>query len=139
MDTSKKDSAQRQIESAIALLRQRKLDCAITLAAAAENMLPTTDEPHLHQALQTYHDHNEFDINLVINWLKHSGEPFNAIIAESEGVIVIARAITKFIAIHFQASQPMVEFIEWAIDKGYLPDGFRQISSKPTTQSTGDF
>jgi hypothetical protein len=73
MDTSKKDSAQRQIACAITLFRQGKLDCAITLAAAAENMLPKTDEPHLHQALKPYHIDKDFDVNLVINWLKHSG------------------------------------------------------------------
>jgi hypothetical protein len=73
MDTSKKDSAQRQIECAITLFRQGKLDCAITLAAAAENMLPKTDEPHLHQALKPYHIDKDFDVNLMINWLKHSG------------------------------------------------------------------
>jgi hypothetical protein len=44
-------------------------------------------------------------------------------------VVVIARAVTKFIAVHLQASQPMVDFIGWAVEEDYLPVGFRQISN----------
>ena len=127
MDTNKKNSAQRQIENAIVMFRDGKLDCAITLAAAAEGMLPKTDEPHLRQELQPYHE--ELGLNHVIIWLKHAGEPFNVEIAEAEAVIVIARAITKFIAVHFQASGPMIDFVEWAVEAAHLPGGFSQISN----------
>jgi len=46
METNKKTSSQNQIEAAIELYHQQKWDCAITLAAAGEGILPPTDDPH---------------------------------------------------------------------------------------------
>ena len=119
MRTTKKDSSQRQIEVAIQLLRDNKLDCAITLAAAGEGILPPTEDPHLFRALQPHNA--ELDINLVINWLKHPNEHEEAQITEFEAVIVIARAITKFVAVYRQSSQPFQDFLRWGHEAGHIP------------------
>ena len=121
MHTTKKESSQRQIEVAIQLLRDQKLDCAITLAAAGEGILPPTEDPHLFAALQPHNA--ELEINLVINWLKHSKEndPEEAQITEFEAVIVIARAITKFVAVYHQSSQPFEDFLRWGHEAGHIP------------------
>jgi hypothetical protein len=117
LKTSKKASALRQINAAIAHLHEGELDCAITLAAAAEGMLPDTKRPHLHDLFW-----NEFcpkakavgidiDFNFVINWLKHKFEPENLYIPEGEATVVIARAITKFMAVYDEEPETLVEFL----------------------------
>jgi len=45
IETSRKLAAQRQIDGAIAHLCESELECAITLAGAAEEVLPDTNEP----------------------------------------------------------------------------------------------
>lgn len=120
LETSRKQSAHRQIEAAIQFFHNGKIDCAITLAAAAENMLPRTNEPHIFQILSPYND--DLQINLVINWLKHPNEPETATISEFEAAIVITRAISKFIAVHHQSCQPFNDFLRWGHRVGHLPN-----------------
>ena len=84
METSKKASSQRQIEAAILHLTRGDLDCAITLSAAAEGILPETPDPHIFQRLREHPAYKEMNYNLVINWLKHPGGPDNAVISEFE-------------------------------------------------------
>src|SRR5688572_25891059 len=108
--TTKQQSAQRQIEATIRDLRHVELDCAITLAAAAEGMLPPTEDPHLFGKLRRRPEFRELDLNLVINWLKHSDGPENATISEFEAVFVIARAITKFIAAYHGSTKGFRDF-----------------------------
>src|SRR4030088_1501846 len=61
-----------QIHAAIWHCRNEAFECAITLAAAAEGLLPMTPEPHLFQALTNSPvARNNFDYNSMINWLKH--------------------------------------------------------------------
>ncbi|MER8640180.1 hypothetical protein [Mesorhizobium sp. M1365] len=69
LETSKKQSSQRRIQAAIELLHRGWLDCAISFAAAAEGILPPTEDSRLFQMLQPCH--GDLDINLVINWLEH--------------------------------------------------------------------
>lgn len=123
METSKKESAQRQIEVAIRLFNEGKLDCAITLAAAAEGMLPQTDNPHIFRSLMERASELRLDLqlNLVINWLKHGGPAETATIEEFEAVLVIARGITKFNAVYHQTCNPFQDFLQWARDGGHLP------------------
>jgi len=56
------------------------------------------------------------DFNMVVNWLKHykpeDPDPFS--ILESEAVMLLQRAITKFIAVYRQSTQPMEAFLEWS-------------------------
>lgn len=119
METDKKRSSQRQIETAIRLFHEGNLDSAITLGAAGEGLLPHTDDPHLFQMLQPHNA--ELQLNLVINWLKHPGAPENATIDEFEAVIVIARAITKFVAVYHQSCEPFEAFLRRGHEVGHLP------------------
>jgi hypothetical protein len=119
-ETTKQLAALRQITAAIQHLSKREFECAITLAAAAEGLLPPTDEPHLFPDLKEFIPPEEFkylDFNMVVNWLKHhkpeDPDPFS--ILESEPVMLIQRAITKFVAVYHMSTQPMDAFMELAI------------------------
>jgi hypothetical protein len=68
---------------------------------------------------------HEADLNLVINWLKHGGVKDEAEISEFEAVIVIARAITKFVAVYHQSCEPFEAFLKWGHANGHLPPLFR--------------
>ena len=106
LETSKKASAIRQINAAIAHLHQGEIDCAITLAAAGEGTLPATDDPYLFKRLRNYPPAEDIDFNLVINWLKHPVGPEELSIPEFEAAVVIARAITKFTAVYHESTRP---------------------------------
>jgi hypothetical protein len=80
------------------------LECAITLAGAAEEILPNTNGPH---AFEIMRDHPTFkrigwDWNEARNWLKHYDEakPEFRTFHQSEAALIIYRAITKFAAIY---------------------------------------
>ena len=51
-ETTRKLAAQRQIGAALVHLHKGDLECAISLAAAAEGTLPPTEEPHIFQILR---------------------------------------------------------------------------------------
>jgi hypothetical protein len=105
----------RQIHAAIGHLQRGDFECAITLAAAGEGMLPATDEPQFRQlARMTEVDH-------IVYWLRHGpmddkedsirryGE--SVTIEESEAIFVIYRAIAKFDAVFGDQKTPqMVSF-----------------------------
>jgi hypothetical protein len=119
IETTKQLAALPQITAAIAHLRKREYECAITLAAAAEGLLPPTDEPHMFSDLKEFIPREEFkylDFNMVVNWLKHykpeDPDPFS--LPESEAVDLIMRAIAKFIAVYHRSTKRMVAFMEWA-------------------------
>lgn len=120
LQTSKKKSSAQQIQSAIAHFEAGKLDCAITLAAAAEGILPDSSDPYLFQILR-HHPDVDFDLNLVINWLKHPVGPQEATITEGEATIVIARAISKFIAVYQESTQRFEQFLRKGYEAGWLP------------------
>src|ERR1700730_9309004 len=116
IETTKQLAAARQIAAAIEHLSKREFECAITLAAAAEGLLPPTDEPHIFSGLKDYIPPEEFkylDFNKVVNWLKHykpeDPDPFS--FPESEAVLLIQRAITKFIAVYYQSTKRMEAFL----------------------------
>ena len=52
LETNKKLAAQRQIDGAIFHLRNMGLECAITLAAAAERMLPHSEKEYIFSYLK---------------------------------------------------------------------------------------
>jgi len=110
-----------QICAAIAHYGNGQFDCAMTLAAAAEGMLPAVNEPHLFQQLRARPDQAELDLNMMINWLKHGGAA-SADLSDFETVITIARAITKFTAVYRQSHPRFVEFWQRAHREGHLPD-----------------
>jgi hypothetical protein len=122
IETTKELSAKRQIHSAILRFRiDEEFECAITLAAAAENILPETDAPHIFKVLKDSPVFKDLDLNRFVNWLKHSGGPDAAKISEFEVTLVIVRAISKFAAVYNKQSGLMSDFVKWAFEKGHLP------------------
>ena len=94
IETTKQLAALRQITAAIEHLRKREYECAITLAAAAEGLLPPTDEPHLFSEMKELSPPAEFkylDYNMVVNWLKHPEDPDRFSFLESEAADLILR------------------------------------------------
>lgn len=102
-------ASMRQINAAIEHLHGGDFECAITLAGAAEGMLPDTDDPHFRQKVKALSVSPEIQAeggatgpNDYINWLKHGslkrGGPRveSATISQLEVIATIWRAITKF-------------------------------------------
>jgi hypothetical protein len=119
--TTKQLAATRQIQAAIAHFRKDEYECAITLAAAAEGLIPDTDEPHIFTVLKASPMFKEMDFNLYINWLKHPTEPNGADIPEFEVAIIIMRAISKLAAVYNDAPNDVREFGRWVFEVGHLP------------------
>jgi hypothetical protein len=99
------------------------LECAITLAAAAEGLLPDTDEPHIFRYLRNHptYKNEEIDFNKTINWLKHGVKPDEAIIFEYEVAVVIARAMSKYAAVFNEGPIGWDQFLVWGVERGYWP------------------
>jgi hypothetical protein len=127
----------RQINAAIEHLQRGDFECAITLAAAAEGILPQTDDAHFHQKIKALEaslqgiDEGATGANDYINWLKHGtlkqdGPRIeNARITELAVTGVISRAISKFEAVYVtqeaDRTPQMLEFANWA--RVYLSAG----------------
>ncbi|MCK1542033.1 hypothetical protein IVB12_08630 [Bradyrhizobium sp. 179] len=119
VETDKQRSAIRQICAAIKHFQNGEYECAITLAAAGEGQVPESMKSYLFRLLKEKlpgHDHNAFS-----NWLKHPTGPKTATISELEVVVMIARAIQKFVAA-YEATRPEFEaFSNWAVNAGHIP------------------
>jgi hypothetical protein len=120
IESSKKNAAFNQIIGAIEHFEDGEYECAITLAGAAEGVLPNTEEPHLNQKLRAWFSQlvcktPADDPNAMINWLKHPGGPATATISEAEVIGTIQRAISKFSAVHGGITPRMKKFTEWAL------------------------
>jgi hypothetical protein len=110
----------RQIHAAIEHLHRGDFECAITLAAAGEGMLPPTDEPHFRKL------ESRWRVDCIVNWLRHGetkqAENGNierceaARISEIEVIAVIYRAIAKFDAVF--ADQKTPQMISFRICEG---------------------
>jgi hypothetical protein len=99
----------RQIHAAIEHWRRGDFECAITLASAAEAMLPDIDEPHFREMK------NIRDINEICNWLIHGGSALvkgddidTVVIEEIDTVVAIHRAILKFEAVFWKDKTPQM-------------------------------
>lgn len=121
LETSKRTAAIKQIHAAIWHCRHEQFECAVTLAAAAEGLLPQTEEKHLFQILKNSPLFEKINLNRTINWLKHPGDPEEQLIPEFEVAVVIVRVITKFQAVYEDESTAMRDFIDWTFDQGHLP------------------
>jgi hypothetical protein len=127
IETTVRLASMRQIHGAIEHLNKGDFECAITLAGAAEGILPDTDAPHFRQKVE------ELSVSLAIkaeggatgsndyiNWLKHgqtkAGGPRveGATVTELEVITVIWRAITKFHATYSYHTAPMLKFADRA-------------------------
>ena len=121
IDTNTRFASMRQIHAAIEHYARQDWECAITLAAAAEGVLPATDEPYFHQKVKDFAASLPEDVggatnpNDVITWLKHgtyNGKKWDkATIDASEPPVIIWRAITKFFAV-FDDVTPQMQ--SWA-------------------------
>ncbi len=126
IETSKTLAAKRQIDAAVVHIQRAELECAITLAAAAENLLPDTAEPHVlaylrgHPSYKKGHSES-VDFNETINWLKHDTKPDTKVIFEKEAALIIVRAMSKYAAVHNEGSSPWASFIEWGETRGHWP------------------
>lgn len=115
-------SSMRQIHAAIEQYGKQNFECSITLAAAAEGMLPATDKPYFHQKVKEISAKLEglaegaTGANDVITWLKHGtlkGEKCpKAQIQQLEVVVIIYRAISKYMAVYDRPSIQMVSFLK---------------------------
>jgi hypothetical protein len=117
IETNTRFASMRQIHAAIEHHARQDWECAITLAAAAEGMLPATDEPYFHQKVKDFAASLPEDVggsknpNDVITWLKHGtydGKKCEkATMDNSEPPVIIWRAITKFFAVYDDVSPQM--------------------------------
>jgi hypothetical protein len=105
----------RQIHAAIDHLHRGDFECAITLAAAGEGMLPPTDKAHFRELDAVT------SVNDIVNWLRHGEIKAkqhndykrieNVAIEEFETIVLIYRAITKFDAVFEDQKTPqMISF-----------------------------
>jgi hypothetical protein len=128
IETSRKLAAQRQIDAAIAHLKNVEFECAITLAGAAEEMLPDTNTAH---AFPIMRDHPTFkkldwDWNEARNWLKHYDEEKTEtrIFHQSEAAVIIYRAISKFFVVYGEMPNRWQQFLAWGARRDYFPANF---------------
>jgi hypothetical protein len=119
----------RQIHAAIEHWRRGDFECAITLAGAAEAMLPDIDEPHYRKV------QNITRINEISNWLIHGGsvsvkgDHFGTVVIEEiDTVVVIHRAILKFEAVFSLDKTPqMTSFRNCARTQTLIQSNRREI------------
>jgi hypothetical protein len=125
VDTTRTTAPVRQIRGAIACLHQGDYECAITLAHAAEGMVPDKRKDNKPLGKPMFKVIREGmpddDPNLFSNWLKHPRGAERARIEVLEVVIMISRAIHKFVW-YYEASNDHFElFQDWATLHGHLP------------------
>jgi hypothetical protein len=115
IETCIRYAAMRQIHAAMTHLQRGDFECAMTLAAAGEAMLPPTDEPHYRLLA------GMTEVGPLVDWLRHGpmadkkasgGRCGQSVtIEESDVIFVIYRAITKFDAVFGDQKTPqMVSF-----------------------------
>lgn len=119
--TTKRLAAQRQIDAAVAHLHKSEFESAITLAVAAEALLPDTDSRKIFAYLREHALGKQVDIDKTVDWLKHGGAPDGVTIYEFEAAVVIARAMSKFAAVYTDAPSEWYEFLSWGVVKGHWP------------------
>ena len=93
------------------------------LAAAAEGLLPSTNEPHVLAYLQKHPSYRskEIDFNASINWLKHPVAPDTAVIFECEAALIIARTMSKFAAVYKDGPSEWAKFLQSGVVRGHWP------------------
>jgi hypothetical protein len=120
IDTHIRLGSMRQINRAIDHAIQGEYECAITLAGAAEGILPETWKPHFRQKIKKFAELPEIKEeggatgpNDYKNWLKHgtlNGERVeSATIPAEESVVMVYRAITKYHAVYDEIMRWLLE------------------------------
>jgi hypothetical protein len=119
-----------QIHSAIKLFYKSEFECSITLAGAAEGILPDDlQNISLYRILRERQTEKleKLDLNFVQNWLKHGTFKLDGkqVMLESMritpflAVFSIQRAITKFAAVYGGDTPQMAKFMKWCKGEGY--------------------
>jgi hypothetical protein len=122
IDTNIRLASMRQIHCAIEHFHRGDFEAAITLAGAAEGILPAPKKPFLFEKVKALAPEPSKDpvqsdgANDVVVWLKHGkgpdGKPVeNAKILEIEMYELIIRAISKFQAMYDEQSSEMKQFL----------------------------
>jgi hypothetical protein len=123
VDTTRKLASLRQIRGAISCLHNGDYECAVTLAHAAEGMVPdkrkSGDRKPLIKLMRERL--TDDDPNLFSNWLKHPKGAERATISVFEVVVMILRAIHKFVWCYEETSDHFELFQDWAMLHGHLP------------------
>lgn len=105
---SKVDAARAQLECAIRLYDEDDWVCALTLAGAAEEVLPPGEAPDVFSSIARQALAKNItpksardSANEARNWLKHSGDdhPPSIEIGETDAALMIVRAMTRFHAV----------------------------------------
>jgi len=117
---SKRDAAIQQIHASIEHCKNGQLAAAITLAAAAEGMIPATEKDHLIKRINDLGLFKQLDMNAVITWLKHDTGQQSAEIQELEACATVMRAISKFAAVYDGITPQMKAFPEWMQQRGHF-------------------
>lgn len=126
---SKVDAAQQQLEGAIANLFLGNWACAITLAGAAEDMLPAVEgKEDLYRVAKSigsnHFQMNDGEMRILLNdqlvWLKHKtvDKPKLMAFQQDDAIIMIIRAYTRLQTTIEKTSPNMDLFVEW-ISKEY--------------------
>lgn len=125
IETTKRLAAQRQILAAVNHLHKSELESAITLATAAEGLLPGTESRQIFAYLREHPLNKQVDIDRTIKWLKCSAPPDAAAIFEFEAAVVIARVMSKFAAAYAEAPSEWYDFLSWGLS-GVIGRRFRR-------------
>jgi hypothetical protein len=59
------------------------------------------------------------DTNYTLNWMKHSSGPDELEVTEQDVVVVIVRAIQKYVGTYATMHPSFQRFSDWAIEKRY--------------------
>ncbi|HEU0156220.1 MAG TPA: hypothetical protein VFQ82_09130 [Stellaceae bacterium] len=124
-ETTRQLVALYQIRGAITHFNRKVFECVITLAAAAEGIMPDVEDVSLFELLKQRQDGSlkKLDVNFVQNWLKHG--KFNGVEIESMqitpffAVFSLQRAITKFVAVYGGETPQMAKFMNLCKSLGY--------------------
>jgi hypothetical protein len=120
-----------QIHGAIKLFHKGEFECSITLAGAAEGILPDDlQNISLYKILRERQTAKpeKLDLNFVQNWLKHGTfklKDGKQVALESMritpflAVFSIQRAITRFAAVYGGDTPQMAKFMKWSKGEGY--------------------
>ena len=128
LKVSKVEAARRQAEAAIDAFEKGNFDIAITLAAAAEGMLPDDAAASLwpvmknnQKAIDVFENPKRWAdiLNQDVHWLKHQTKDYpSALELTAEGAsYVVARAISKFDPWSERMKDFSVWFLREVVDK----------------------
>lgn len=118
---SQKEAAREQIDMAISAFFNQQYACSITLACAAEEMLPEPPEyPYLFKNMIEVAKSKDIAasnvinaINVIRNWLKHNKEPDTLTITNFDAFHAVLRGVSKYYAYYSHQSDKMDEFESW--------------------------